>query len=91
MNKLSRHNYIDVLRVVSSIAVIAIHVIIYYIPAFKVHSIPWTVLMSGKAITQFAVPVFFMVSGASIFSSTREETYANFIKRRLTKIAIPFF
>lgn len=90
MNKISRYNYIDVLRVVSSIAVIAIHVIIYYIASFKVHTIPWTVLMSGKVITQFAVPVFFMVSGATIFSSTKEESYTSFIKRRLTKIAIPF-
>ena len=91
MNKLSRYNYVDVLRVTSSIAVIAIHVIMYYIGAFKVHSTPWTVLMSSKAITQFAVPIFFMVSGATIFSSTREESYGSFIKRRLTKICIPFF
>ncbi len=91
MNKVSRYNYIDVLRVISSIAVIAIHIIMYYINAFKVHSYPWTGLMCGKVLTQFAVPIFFMVSGATIFSSTREESYGSFIKRRLSKIAIPFF
>lgn len=90
MSKVSRYNYIDVLRVVSSIAVIAIHIIMYYIGAFSVRSTAWTGLMSGKVLTQFAVPIFFMVSGATIFSSTREESYGSFIKRRLTKIAIPF-
>lgn len=90
MSKLSRYNYIDVLRIISSIAVIAIHIIMYYIPSFSVHSTGWTGLMCSKVITQFAVPVFFMVSGATIFSSTREESYGNFIKRRLIKIAIPF-
>ncbi len=90
MNKLARYNYIDVLRVISSIAVIAIHVIMYYIPAFSVHSTSWTGLMCSKVLAQFAVPVFFMISGATIFSSTREESYGSFIKRRLTKIAIPF-
>ena len=91
MSKLSRYNYIDVLRVISSIAVIAIHIVVYYIPSFSVHSTAWTGLMCSKVITQFAVPVFFMISGATIFSSTREESYGSFIKRRLTKIAIPFF
>lgn len=88
--KIARYNYIDVLRVVSSFAVIAIHVIMYYIATFKTRSTPWTGLMSGKVLTQFAVPVFFMISGATIFSSTREESYGSFIKRRLSKVAIPF-
>ncbi len=90
MSKNSRYNYIDILRVISSIAVIAIHIIMYYINAFPVRSAAWSCLMSGKVLTQFAVPIFFMVSGATIFSSTREESYGSFIKRRLTKIAIPF-
>lgn len=90
MTKTSRYNYIDVLRVISSLMVIATHVIMHYISCFKVHSIPWSSLMVGKVITQFAVPVFFMISGATIFSSTREEAYGSFIKRRLSKIAIPF-
>jgi surface polysaccharide O-acyltransferase-like enzyme len=32
-----------------------------------------------------------MISGATILSSTKEEAYSSFIKRRLSKIAIPFF
>jgi surface polysaccharide O-acyltransferase-like enzyme len=62
----------------------------HYIGCFKTTGTPWTILMLGKVVTQFAVPIFFMVSGATIFSSSREEPYASFIKRRITKIAIPF-
>lgn len=89
MSKLSRYTYIDVLRVISSVMVVAIHVATHYIYAFKVKSIPWTTLETAIVITLFAVPVFFMISGATIFSSTREESYGEFIKRRLSKIAIP--
>jgi surface polysaccharide O-acyltransferase-like enzyme len=86
----SRHNYIDVLRVVASLMVIATHVMMHYITVFKVHSIPWTMLMVGKVTTLTCVPVFFMISGATIYSSTREESYTSFIKRRLSRVAIPF-
>lgn len=90
MNKISRYTYIDALRAVCSAMVIAIHVIMYYINAFSVRSVPWTALMLSKALTQCAVPIFFMISGATILSSTKEEPYGTFIKRRLTRVAIPF-
>ncbi len=90
MSRLSRYTYIDSLRVICSIFVIATHVIMYYINAFEVSTVPWVVLVFSKATTQCAVPVFFMLSGATILSSTKDEPYGQFIKRRLVKIAIPF-
>lgn len=50
--------YIDLLRVLSSVMVIATHVVMHYINCFPVHSIPWGMLETAKGITQFAVPVF---------------------------------
>lgn len=91
MGKSSRYTYIDVLRVSCSVLVIATHVIMHYINAFTTRGIPWTMLTVLKAITQCAVPIFFMISGATILSSTKDEPYSAFIKRRLFKIAIPFF
>lgn len=91
MVKISRYTYIDALRTVCSAMVIAIHVIMYYINAFAVRSVPWTVLMLSKVLTQCAVPIFFMISGATILSSTKDEPYGVFIKRRLSRVAIPFF
>lgn len=91
MGKLSRYTYIDVLRVSCSVLVIATHVVMYYINAFSVGSSSWSLLTLSKAITQCAVPIFFMISGATILSSTKDEPYSSFIKRRLSKIAIPFF
>lgn len=91
MSKTSRYTYIDSLRAVCSAMVIAIHIIMYYISAFPVQSVPWTVLMMSKVLTQCAVPIFFMISGATILSSTKDETYGSFIKRRLSRVFIPFF
>ncbi|MBR4100150.1 MAG: acyltransferase [Clostridia bacterium] len=90
MNKLNRFIYVDLLRVIASVMVVAVHVAVHYIGIFKVGSIPWTMLDFIIASTKFAVPVFFMLSGAVILSSTREETYWQFIKRRLLKVAVPF-
>ncbi|MBQ4119934.1 MAG: acyltransferase [Clostridia bacterium] len=90
MSKTSRYTYIDALRVICSIMVILTHVVMYYINAFEVKTVFWTNLVFLKALTQFAVPTFFMISGATILSSTKEESYGSFIKRRLSKIAIPF-
>lgn len=91
MSKTSRYTYIDALRAVCSAMVIAIHVIMYYINAFPVRSVSWSGLMFSKALTQCAVPIFFMISGATILSSTKDEPYGTFIKRRLLRVAIPFF
>lgn len=82
--------YIDLLRVLSSVMVIATHVVMHYINCFPVCSIPWGMLETAKGITQFAVPVFFMISGAMILSGKREESYSSFLKRRFSKIALPF-
>lgn len=90
MNKLNRFIYVDMLRVIASVMVVAVHVGMHYIGIFKVGSIPWTTLNFVIASTKFAVPVFFMLSGAVILSSQKEETYGQFIKRRLLKVAVPF-
>ncbi len=89
MSKTSRHTYIDALRVICSVMVILTHIVMYYINAFETTTVFWTSLAFIKALTQFAVPVFFMISGATILSSTKDEAYGSFIWRRLSKIGIP--
>lgn len=46
--------------------------------------------MIAKIITQFAVPCFFMISGAMLISDSYEISYIDFIKRRFLKIIVPF-
>ncbi len=89
MGNIKRFLYIDVLRVFASVMVVAVHVAVHYIGVFKVGSTPWMMLDFIIACTKFAVPVFFMLSGAVILSSQREEPYSQFIKRRLLKVAVP--
>lgn len=70
--------------------VIATHVVMHYINCFSVRSVSWGMMVAAKGVTQFAVPVFFMISGAMIFSKSREESYSSFLKRRFAKITVPF-
>lgn len=89
-NKRIYYAYIDVLKVISSLMVITTHVVMHNIYVFGVHSLSWTILMIAKIITQFAVPCFFMISGAMLLSDPYEISYIDFIKRRFLKIIVPF-
>ena len=82
MNNLKRHLYIDVLRVLASAMVVAVHVGMHYIGVFKVRSIPWTTMEFVVACTKFAVPVFFMITGYF----THHEKQAS--KKQIIKINI---
>ena len=90
MNDREHYYYIDILRVLSSVMVIVTHVIMHNIYVFSVHSLSWDVMMLGKLITMFAVPCFFMISGALLLSENKEFGYKEFMWRRFRKIVIPF-
>lgn len=88
---LNRIYYVDIVRVLASIAVIITHVVMHNIYVFKIDSKTWNVLAMTKILITCAVPCFFMISGAMLLSVKNEENYWDFIKRRVSKIFIPFF
>jgi len=89
--KPSRIVELDYIRAVAMFAVIVIHVTSTYIFAnsgFSFHGVNLAYFMNQAA--RFAVPVFILVSGASLSLSNKKESYPRFLRRRFLKIAVPY-
>ncbi|WP_022941807.1 acyltransferase [Psychromonas hadalis] len=83
--------YIDFLRFIATIAVVAIHVLGPF--RFLYGEIPngdWLAAMGINSITRWAVPVFMMISGALLLSTERAFDCEHYLTKRLSKVAIPF-
>lgn len=81
----------DLARVLSMLAVIMIHVTAPYMGRTS----EWTVLGMNLAfilnqVTRFAVPLFLLLSGASLGFSRSTDTPAVFYRKRARKIGIPY-
>ena len=80
--------YYDILNILSIIAVIAMH------QNHNVHGNPnyrsWNTSLIVDCICYFAVPVFCMLTGATLMNYRKKYDTVTFFKKRLTKILIPF-
>lgn len=90
-----RENNYDLLRIISSIAVITIHVSVSYLNAITDDSILGNIYVDNidisclyNVLSRFAVPCFLMLSGAFILSDNRNGDYKFFYKKSLNNIGI---
>lgn len=82
MNMLNqRKNYIDLLRVISAFAVVVIHVTSAAMNTTEVSSQTYMANALLNSIMRWAVPVFFMISGALFLDSKREVTTKSSLQR----------
>ena len=83
----SRVVYLDVLNILAIIAVVAMHVngIVHLDPMRK----EWSSSLVVDCVFYFAVPVFFLISGATLMTYRERYDTKTFIKKRLVKILIP--
>lgn len=81
---------IDCLRSLAILGVILIHTTTRTLEAsnFNIVGFSWTLFLNQ--IMRFAVPLFIMISGFVLELNKREENYWSFIKRRFSKIFIPY-
>lgn len=82
---------IDVLRIISILAVVCIHTTTKTIQATSndLQHVPWTLLLNQAA--RFAVPLFFMISGFVLeLNYTFHANYFVYLKKRLSRILIPY-
>lgn len=87
---MNRDVKLDVLRVLSMLAVILIHVTAAYenTNTFNSHDInSWILAIVNKSLF-WCVPVFFMLSGALLLNKS-DESISIFYKKRMGKIVIP--
>ena len=77
------------LRILATLAVIALHVSAPLLRSFESNGIEaWWYGNVIDGLTRWCVPVFFMISGALLL--TKEESMSSFYKKRFQKIMIPF-
>ncbi|WBA11731.1 acyltransferase [Salinivibrio kushneri] len=84
-------DYLDILRVLAAFFVVAIHVLGPY--RFQIGDIAlsdWVVAVGLNSASRWAVPIFIMISGLLLLSSTRPFSLRHFIRRRVVKVVVPF-
>lgn len=80
--------YYDVLRVLAILLVILSHVCKTFAENFPIGSLKWISSATFADIAVMGVPIFLMISGALLLN--REYTLTNFMKRRFSRVLIPF-
>jgi len=80
--------YIDVLAILSAFAVVMLHAngVFWSHPSGRL----WITSNCIESMFYFAVPVFFMISGATLIDYRDKYTTREFFVRRLIRVGIPF-
>lgn len=82
---------IDILRIISILAVIFVHTTTRTLEAssYALLKIPWTLFINQAM--RFAVPLFFMISGFVLeLNYHLHENYLAYLKKRISRIFIPY-
>ena len=85
---MSRKHYISVLSVISTVAVVYLHTNGCFWQFSKERY--WATANIIESVFYFAVPVFFMISGATLLDYQEKYDTKEFFFRRLKKTVIPF-
>ena len=88
---MKRIEELDFTRIIAMIAVITIHVTSAYIGyQSNILVMGMNVAFILNQLTRFAVPLFSLLSGTSLGLSANDDSYREFLHKRLTKIGIPY-
>lgn len=90
-SKDKRQYYLDILRVLSIIGVTLIHSSsVIVVDMTNIGSLSWWIANIINSSSRWAVPVFFMISGALLLDAPGEIILKDFYKKRFSKIILPF-
>lgn len=81
--------YINVLRIIATYAVITGHIAIWSSYEIRPLSANWWICKWIHCISLFIIPVFVMISGTLLLDNPRDESAAAFYKKRMRRIALP--
>lgn len=85
--KSRRKEYITILSVLASFAVIALHVNSFW--EFR-ETRSWVFANAVERLFYFAVPIFFMITGATLIDYRKRYTTKEFFIKRIKRTVIPF-
>jgi surface polysaccharide O-acyltransferase-like enzyme len=82
--------YLDQLRALAIIAVVLIHVSLFYFVSSRIdiHSFNWFVSNVFYSMCRFCVPIFLMLSGILLLN--KDYNFIEFIKKRYKRVILPF-
>lgn len=83
----NRTIYFDVLRIISVIAVIMIHVSAMNMNTIDTHSYNWQFSNLYDSLASFAVPVFVMISGALLLDPNKRFSIKTFYSKNLLRVS----
>src|SRR5260221_11166343 len=82
---------LDALRVISILAVVLIHTTTRHLEITHYDLVHTTFTLLLNQLSRFAVPLFFLISGFALEMSYKEDiSYFSFLKKRLSKIFVPY-
>ncbi|WP_028400737.1 acyltransferase [Ectobacillus panaciterrae] len=88
---MNRLLYMDWLRVCATFGVVIIHVSAGYVSTLHPgQELSWFIGNFFETLSRWAVPGFVMISGALLLKDQRELPYWEFLKKRASKVIIPF-
>lgn len=91
MEKKERLHYIDALNVIAALSVVFLHVNGCYWKYTGEESLGWWKSANViEALFYFTVPVFFMISGATLLDYNKKYGLKEYIKKRVVKTFIPY-
>lgn len=87
-NGKNRVAYLDILNILAIIAVVSLHMngIVHINPNIRA----WNTSLLVECIMYWAVPVFMMISGATLMNYREKYDTKTFFKKRFMKVFIPF-
>lgn len=86
-----RYIYLDILRVMAIVGVIALHITSdTVIKVDTINSFNWWTANVIYSVVRFCIPIFFMISGALILNEKIRSNSLRSIKYRVIKLGVPF-
>lgn len=86
----SRHNYIDLIRALSCVLVVAIHVSAVDFDVFSYTSLEWSIARLINCIGMNGVPLFFMISGALLLNSNYQLSIKKLVFDKIGKLLLAY-
>lgn len=86
-----RTAYFDILRVISMLAVIVIHVAAQGWYSISVHTLSWSALNLYDSIARFGPVIFIMVSGALLLDENKPVTIQGLHRKNIRKMIVIYF
>ncbi|MDD6275437.1 MAG: acyltransferase family protein [Clostridia bacterium] len=87
-NLKQRSVYRDLLRIISALAVVCIHVCSN--SGMNEYSSQWNALNVYDTLSRFSVPVFFMISGSFLLDLNRPQPLSKIYKNKIPRMAIAY-